>query len=209
MKFSPAEHVAAVNRSLSDGTRDGRDVRILTAERTFSAPIDDVWDALTTADRIYRWMMPIEGDLRLGGKFQLKGNAGGEILECDPPKHFAISWGFGPSVSWVDVYLETSDEGTALRLEHSALVEDLTGDHYVQFGPGAVGMGWEMSLMGLAEHLVQPDYVVREGDVASMDLSEFMTESSNGWRDAAIAIGEDPEQATAAAERCRAAYAGE
>jgi hypothetical protein len=28
---------------------------------------------------------PVSGDLRLGGKYQLGGNAGGEILACEPP----------------------------------------------------------------------------------------------------------------------------
>ena len=30
---------------------------------------------------------PISGDLRLGGRYQLQGNAGGEILVCEPPQH--------------------------------------------------------------------------------------------------------------------------
>ncbi|WP_246446806.1 hypothetical protein [Micromonospora polyrhachis] len=30
-------------------------------------------------------MGPIEGDLRVGGTFQLKDNAGGEILRCEKP----------------------------------------------------------------------------------------------------------------------------
>jgi len=28
-----------------------------------------------------RWFLPIEGDLKLGGKYQLKGNAGGTITQ--------------------------------------------------------------------------------------------------------------------------------
>jgi uncharacterized protein YndB with AHSA1/START domain len=208
MKFSPAEHAGAVTRSLTNSTRDGLDVRVLVAERTFSASIDDVWDALTTPERIHRWMAPISGDLQLGGHYQVEGNAGGEVLACEPPKHFSISWVFGGDTSWVDVYLEPAGDGTELRLEHSASLEGLTSEHYLQFGPGATGMGWELSLMGLAEHFETPDLVIREGDAATIDLSGFMASSSNGWREAAIEIGEDPEQATAAAERCLAAYTG-
>jgi hypothetical protein len=29
--------------------------------------------------------LPISGHLRLGGRYQLKGNSGGEITACDPP----------------------------------------------------------------------------------------------------------------------------
>ena len=53
--------------------------------RTYDAPIDDVWDALTTPERIGRWFLPISGDYRLGGRYQFEGNAGGEILACERP----------------------------------------------------------------------------------------------------------------------------
>ena len=32
-------------------------------------------------ERIPRWFLPVSGDLRLGGRYQLEGNAGGEVLE--------------------------------------------------------------------------------------------------------------------------------
>jgi uncharacterized protein YndB with AHSA1/START domain len=41
---------------------------------------------------IPRWFLPIAGDLRLGGRFQLEGNAGGEITECRPPRRLAVTW---------------------------------------------------------------------------------------------------------------------
>ena len=49
--------------------------------------------------------MPVSGDLRLGGRFQLQGNAGGGITRCAPPRHLAVTWEFGGQVSWVDVRL--------------------------------------------------------------------------------------------------------
>ena len=60
------------------------------------APIEDVWDACTTAERIGRWLMPVSGDLRrLGGKYQLEGNAGGEIVSCEPPRLLRVTWALG------------------------------------------------------------------------------------------------------------------
>ena len=44
-----------------------------------------MWDACTDPERIGRWFLPVSGDLRLGGRYQLEGNAGGEILRCEPP----------------------------------------------------------------------------------------------------------------------------
>ena len=53
----------------------------VTREVVLEAPVEEVWDALTDPDRIRRWMMPITGELKVGGSFQLEGNAGGEILD--------------------------------------------------------------------------------------------------------------------------------
>ncbi|MEV6157279.1 SRPBCC domain-containing protein [Nonomuraea sp. NPDC052129] len=46
--------------------------------RTSDASTEDVWSTCTDPDRIRRWLAPIDGDLRLGGTFQLKDNAGGD-----------------------------------------------------------------------------------------------------------------------------------
>ena len=71
--------IAAVDRGLTGGTRDGAATHVQTLAQTYPAPIDDVWDALTSAERIPRWFLPVSGDLRLGGRYQVEGNAGGTI----------------------------------------------------------------------------------------------------------------------------------
>jgi Activator of Hsp90 ATPase homolog 1-like protein len=55
----------------------------VTVNRRYPAPVEDVWDAIVDPDRLRRWFMPISGDLRVGGTFQLEGNAGGSILACE------------------------------------------------------------------------------------------------------------------------------
>ena len=202
MNFSPANHLGAVTRDLSTVTRDGQELRLLTVSRTYDAPVDDVWHALTTADRIARWMMPVTGDLEVGGRFQLEGNAGGEVLSCDPPERLAITWEYGDQLSWVDVTLRPTDGGTLLQLDHSAAVPQ---DMWDQFGPGAVGIGWEMALMGMAEHLAAPD-AERPPRETVPDLTDYMVGASRAWAEADAEFGTDPDQAREAAERCAAAY---
>ena len=200
MTFSPADHLGAVRRKLSTVTREGEELRLLTVDRTYDASPDEVWSALTTAERIDRWLMPVSGDLEVGGRFQLEGNAGGEVLDCVPPERLAITWEYGGMVSWVDVSLRPTDAGTLLQLDHSAPVDP---DMWEQFGPGAVGIGWELSLMGLAEHLLDPTVVPRE---IVGDLSGYTADSSAAWAEASIAAGTDADAARAAAERCTEAY---
>lgn len=212
---SPADHLGAVRRSLRDGERDGLAVRVLVAERTYPAAPAEVWDALTTAERIPRWLSPVSGDLRLGGRYQIEGNAGGEILTCDEPHHLALTWEAQGQVSWVDVHLDGTGEGTTLRLEHAAAVPPEFWDAY---GPGAVGVGWELMLLGLDQHLQDPGFDAAEvlaALAAPQDHPEEMewlgaitTGANDGRAQASTDYGTDPAQARAAADRTLAFYSG-
>ena len=78
-----SRHLGMVDREVGLREHLGRPARVVTAHRTYDTTIDDLWDALTNAERIPRWFLPITGELRLGGHYQLEGNAGGEITRCD------------------------------------------------------------------------------------------------------------------------------
>ena len=137
----------------------------MTLTRLYDTSVDDLWDALSRKERIPRWFLPVEGDLELGGKYQLKGNAGGTVTACAPPTHFAATWEFGGAVSWIDV---RSRGGAPPRrgstLEHTAIIED----HWNQFGPGAVGIGWDLAIAGLERYLATGS-VGRPRDSRGMD----------------------------------------
>ena len=99
-----ADVVGATRRELRVAERDGQPARH-SSPRGYPTGAADLWDALTSPTRIPRWFMPITGDLRVGGRYQLEGNAHGEVQECDPPRRFAITWGMGDETSWVVVSL--------------------------------------------------------------------------------------------------------
>ena len=132
MHIPPHDQLQAVVRDLTTTTRDGQEMRLLTAERHFPANRDEVWDALTNPERVPRWMAPVSGDLRVGGRYQIEGNAGGEILVCTPPEALFLTWEFGGQMSWVDVMLTTVDDRTRLLLEHTAPVDP---EKWEEFGP--------------------------------------------------------------------------
>src|SRR5690242_16423477 len=99
--------------------------RTVVLRRTYDAPIEDVWDAVTNPERLNRWFLPVTGDFRLGGKYQLEGNAGGEILRCEPPRLLAVTWIFGDpeqaGASEVEVRLASGTDGdTVFELVHAA-----------------------------------------------------------------------------------------
>jgi uncharacterized protein YndB with AHSA1/START domain len=208
LDLSPANHVGAVGRELTTVQRDGVEVRRLIIERTYPAPIGEVWDAVTNPERIPRWFLPVSGDLRPGGRYQFEGNAGGTVLACDPPREFEVTWEYGGEVSWLAGRLTDSDTdaGTRLVLEHDAPVDP---GRWEQFGPGAVGIGWELALRALAEHLATGEAVdpaQAAAWAAGPEGIAFMTGSSDAWAQASIRAGEEAEQAIAAAARCLAAY---
>src|SRR3954447_19178105 len=196
--------LTAVGRSVSRDVRDGVEVHAVTVERTYAEPADQIWPAITQPDRIGRWLAPVQGDLRLGGRFQIEGNAGGTVLTCEPPHTLAISWEFGGHVSFVDVTLEVTAGGTLLRLVHSSPSDPA---HWENFGPGAVGIGWELALMGLGMHLADPAAEL-PGPEQLGDLGPLLTGSGHAWGEASVTADYDPEWAWAAAQRCIAAYTG-
>ena len=106
-------------QEVKDATRDGQPARVVGGARTYATDIDDLWDALTNIKRIPRWFLPITGDLKLGGRYQLHGNAGGEITRCNPPEALDVTWEFADNVSWVTVRLEPDGNGARLTLEHT------------------------------------------------------------------------------------------
>ena len=73
------------------GYEDGK----LVIRRYYKAGREDVWDAITSPERLVRWFLPISGDLRVGGRYQLEGNAGGEIVRCDRPSEIGLTWEIG------------------------------------------------------------------------------------------------------------------
>ena len=204
-----ADLVGAVQRRVETVQREGRDARVAVARRTYDAAIEDVWDALTNPERIPRWFLPVTGDLRVGGRYQLQGNAGGTVERCDRPHRVAVTWEFGGDVTWLELRLTEASEGTVLELAHTAYVDP---QRWTEFGPGAVGVGWDLSLYGLGEHL-RTAASLDPAEVEAWSLSpegiEFITGASDEWAVAAIADGDDPDAAGAAAARTTAFYTGQ
>lgn len=207
MILDVARQLGAVKRSVKALEKNGKPARAVILTRTYPTHQADLWDAVTNPERLPRWFLPVEGDLKRGGRYQLKGNAGGTILECEPPARLELTWEMMGQVSWVEVRLTKDASGhTQLTLTHTAEVNDF----WTQYGPGAVGVGWELGLLGLAWHIDDPVAKFDETTFSSLpEAKPYMTGSSEGWGEAAIAGGEPPEQARAAVRATTAFYTGQ
>jgi len=207
--FDLTSHLGAMTRTVRNLERDGKPAKAVIASRTYDTDAADLWEAVTNQDRLLRWFAPVSGDLRLGGRFQVENNASGTITECEPNRRFAATWEFGGGVSWVTLTLTPEGDGTRLELEHVALIDP----HWDTFGPGAVGVGWDLGFMGLSRHIAEPTALkpkeAEEGWFATTEAKDFIRKASNGWGKAAIAAGEKPDLALDSAEKTRAFYTGE
>jgi uncharacterized protein YndB with AHSA1/START domain len=202
--------IEAVQREVGEGRVPAGVGRAIRLRRDYDAPIDDVWDALTNPERISRWFLPISGDYRVGGRYQLEGNAGGEILACERPHRLKVTWGYGEmsgdgEASELEVRLSTVDGGaTRLELEHVAVVPE---EAWAEYGPGAVGVGWDHGLLGLTRHLRGESLDDPMAWQASAEGRQFATLASEAWGEANRAAGADPATVARGVANSTAFYA--
>ena len=208
----------AVERALRTEDVEGAPSYVQSVTQEYVSGIQDVWDAVTSPDRIARWFLPISGDLRLGGRYQFDGNAGGEILACTAPvdgrAEYRVTWEYGGGVTWLTVTLEETDAGaTRLRLEHAAHSADVPAEMWDVFGPGATGVGWDQGLLGLALHLGAVEGAIDPSEAEKWQLSDegraFSRAAADGWARAHVAAGADPAVAAQAADATYGFYTGE
>ena len=204
--------IGAEFRAVREVEREGRAARAIEGSRVYSTAADDLWDALTSAERIPRWFLPISGDLEVGGRYRLQGNAEGMIERCEPPKALDITWEFGGSVSWVSLRLEPEAGGTRLTLVHTMLRDEAGEAHWKTYGPGATGVGWDLSFLGLGMHLASGgeaiDPAESEAWLGSEPGKAFARASAASWGEAHVEAGENAEVARAMAARTAGFYTG-
>jgi uncharacterized protein YndB with AHSA1/START domain len=206
-KFNFEDHFKNTTRSVTKIDKNGKIAYSVNIERIFETSIDDLWEALTNKERLSRWFLPVNGELKQGNRYKLEGNAEGEITSCDPPNSFSLTWEFGGDISWVEVYLSVENsEKVKLKLCHIAYPSPF----WDTYGPGAVGVGWELGVLGLMYHLKFPTRSKIDGAEwsASTDGKEFITQSSNSWGQAAIEAGTDEIEANQAVKQTTAFYTG-
>ena len=197
---------------MSEATHDGVPARVVQGARGFTAGAGDLWGAVTDVERIPRWFLPISGELALGGRYQLEGNAGGTITRCDRPDGFDVTWEFAGQVSWVAVGLEPDGDGARLTLRHIMPKDEAGEAHWAQYGPGATGVGWDLACCGLALHLARGGGRVDRSEsdawLASAAGKDFVRRCARDWSEAHIAAGEAPDTARAMAGETARFYTG-
>lgn len=205
------DQIDRLHREVGTRKAEEGEARTVLLRRTYDAGIADVWDAVTSPERIGRWFLPVTGEFKLGGRYQLEGHAGGEILECVEPERLRVSWLYGPDPGFSEVELRLTPDGeerTLFEVEHVAVVPK---EFWDQFGPGAVGIGWDSIVLGLALHLAGRGMSREESEAwqRTPEAKEFFRRSGEEWGAAYAASGADPETVTATTAATIGAYTAE
>lgn len=165
-------------------------LKILRVRRRYEARPEEVWDAIADPDRIVRWFLPLSGDLREGGRYELEGNASGNILRCARPTEIRVTWEYGGGSSEVRVTLtpeQDEHEETVLELEHAPVPVDVIRNVGDMWG---VGAGWEIGLVALGDYLAGAlsgeraiDRMASASDEELGSLTALAERISGKWRD--------------------------
>jgi uncharacterized protein YndB with AHSA1/START domain len=116
--------------------------------RHYSKPIERVWAAVTTPERIADWLAKAEIEMKVGGRIHLTWNGAhemeGRVVVLDPPNSFGWSWTLDGRETLVRFDLKADADGCWLTLTHSGLSP--------MAGQGAgVRAGWHAHLEGVAD----------------------------------------------------------
>ena len=197
-----ANQIGATSRQVAQQHTERGETVVVTLERRYAAEVAEVWQAITDPDRVRRWFLPLTGDLREGGTFQLENHAGGDIMTCEPPRHLVVT--FGGESSIVDVVLAGEGDQTLLKLTHSVPIE-LAGS-----GAGAlyVGPGWDGALLGIAQYLAGEVVSDPVAAANTPEVQDFNVSSIKEWIAAVEASDTaDADTISAAQQAALAQYA--
>jgi uncharacterized protein YndB with AHSA1/START domain len=72
------EAVNRVHRAVGVRQVEAGEASTLLLRRTYDAEVTEVWDALTSPERIGRWLLPVSGEFKVGGHYQLETTPAGK-----------------------------------------------------------------------------------------------------------------------------------
>jgi len=108
-------------------TETATETRTVTVEREIAYPPEKIWRALTQPHLIEEWLMKSDFAPVTGHRFDFRADWGSvacEVLEVEPNRTLAYSWGAMGLESVVTWTLTPSGAGTHLRMEQTGFRAD-------------------------------------------------------------------------------------
>ena len=135
-------------REVVASMREAEGAGVVRTESRFDTSAEDLWDALTTPERLARWIGEVSGDLRVGGSFTATFTShweGTGVVEvCEPHRRLRTRMDGEEGETVMEAVLEEQGEGVLLVIEERGL--PLTN-------LSAYGAGWQVHVEDLGHHL--------------------------------------------------------
>jgi uncharacterized protein YndB with AHSA1/START domain len=168
---------APANTRILGTLREEDGLGVVHVEDVYDTTIDDLWSALTEPARLARWLVTVEGDLRVGGEFTATFTSGwdgvGRVDLCDAPHHLVVTtWSDEDAPGVIDAKLIAEGMRTRLIIEENGLPLDVYYYH---------GSGWQTHIEDLAAYLAGRD--TSNWGVRARELSPFYREMATGSPD--------------------------
>jgi uncharacterized protein YndB with AHSA1/START domain len=113
---------------------------------------EDLWEALTTPERLARWLGDVAGDLEPGGTFRAtfasSWSGSGRVEVCDPPRRLLVRMNDEEGETVVEATLTPQHDAVLLVVEESGLPLP---------NVSAYGAGWQVHVEDLHHHLAGTD----------------------------------------------------
>ena len=140
--------------------------KMVVIERTYEAPIEIVWEALTNKDQMKHWYFEVSDfKAEVGFKFQFSAESEGKtyvhkcrVVESNPITKIAYTWSYdgyaGQSLVTFELFSEDKDK-TRLKLTHSDL--DTFSKENPEFSQERFNEGWQNILGQSLSNFVEKD----------------------------------------------------
>lgn len=141
----------------------------IVMERTYNAPIERVWKAITDIDQMKQWYMPALSDFRPVVGFETKFTIEHEwkiwphcwkVTEVIPNEKISYEWWYEgyPGNSLVTFELKSAGAGTHITLTHIGL-ETFQSAKYPGLAPENFNKGWTKLIGTLLKEFVEKQNV--------------------------------------------------
>ena len=124
----------------------------MTLTGLYDTSADDLWDALTNRDASRGGSCRFRATSSWAENMT-QGKCGRDDHRLRAADAFRAT-GIGGAAEWIDVKVTADRDKARMTLEHTAIIED----HWTQFGPGAVGIGWDLAVVGLERNIWRPGF---------------------------------------------------
>jgi uncharacterized protein YndB with AHSA1/START domain len=166
--------------------------KIVVIERTYEAPIEKVWEALTNKDQMKQWYFAVtDFKAEVGFEFQFSVENDGKtylhkcrVVEANPITKVAYTWSYdgyvGQSLVTFELFSEDKDK-TRLKLTHSDL--DTFSKDNAEFSQENFNEGWQSILGQSLRNFVEADSFTKSIRIkASLtDIWNIVLNPDNQW----------------------------